>query len=60
VGTPTLRVFVNNVLDNHELFPSGYSYLYVTRDGTVDVPGGTPYYYPSATRNVLVLLDVTF
>jgi iron complex outermembrane receptor protein len=59
-GAPTLRVFVNNVLDNHELFPSGYSYLYVTREGVRDVPGGTAYYYPSATRNVLVVLDVTF
>jgi iron complex outermembrane receptor protein len=59
-GTPTLRVFVNNVLDDHQLFPSGYSYLYLTRDGTSDEAGGTAYYYPFATRNVLVVLDVTF
>jgi hypothetical protein len=48
------------VLDNDRLFPSGYSYLYLTRDGPAALPGGTAYYYPSATRGVLVTLDVVF
>jgi iron complex outermembrane receptor protein len=60
LGTPVLRVFLNNLLDDDRLFPSGYSYLYLTRQDMRDEPGGTAYYYPSATRSVLVVLDVAF
>ena len=57
-GKPRLSVRVNNLLDNRRVFPSGYSYLYVTRDAGQDTPGGIPYYYASATRSVSVTLDL--
>jgi iron complex outermembrane receptor protein len=47
---------INNVLNNDEIRPSGYSYLYM--DG--EELSGIAYYYPQATRNAVVLLDVTF
>jgi len=57
-GQPGLRVQVLNVLDNRRIWPSGYSYLFYTRDGAGTLaPGGTAYYYPQATRSVLVSLD---
>ncbi|HET7435614.1 MAG TPA: TonB-dependent receptor [Thermoanaerobaculia bacterium] len=49
-----LSLQVNNLLDNDRIRPSGYSYLYYS--GTV--LNGTSYYYPHATRNFTVLLDV--
>ena len=58
-GAPVLRVLVSNALDSHDQFPSGYSYLYLTREAPGrDVPGGVAYYYPLATRSVLVTLDL--
>jgi len=58
-GSPVLRVRVTNVLDSRNQFPSGYSYLYYTQDGPGSLlPGGTAYYYPLATRAVVVTLDV--
>ena len=51
-----LTLQVNNVLDNDEIRPSGYSYLYFTGEEL----GGTAYYYPHATRNAVVLVDLTF
>jgi outer membrane receptor for ferrienterochelin and colicin len=58
-GQPHLRVRVNNVLDNHRIYLSGYSYLYLTRDAQGgESLGGTPYYYPLATRSVIVALDL--
>lgn len=47
---------VNNALNNDEIRPSGYSYLYFTGEDL----GGTAYYYPHATRNAVVLVDFTF
>lgn len=47
---------VNNVLDSDEIRPSGYSYLYFTGEEL----SGTAYYYPHATRNAVVLVDLTF
>ena len=47
---------VNNVLNNDEIRPSGYSYLYYSGDELA----GTAYYYPHATRNAVVLLDLGF
>ena len=55
----TLRVFGTNLLDNHRIYPAGYSYLFVTREsGGGDRPGGVPYFYPQATRMAVVLLDL--
>jgi iron complex outermembrane receptor protein len=50
----SLRVQVNNVLNNKRVFPSGYSYLFLTPARTID---GTAYYYPQATRNATVMVD---
>jgi iron complex outermembrane recepter protein len=61
VGQPRLRVQVTNVLDNHRIFASGYSYLYFTRAaGGALTLTGTPYYYPLATRAMFVGLDLKF
>jgi iron complex outermembrane receptor protein len=58
-GQPRLRVRVNNVLDNHRIYLSGYSYLFLTQDGAGgESLGGTAYYYPLATRGVFVALDL--
>ncbi|MFI5197748.1 MAG: TonB-dependent receptor [Thermoanaerobaculia bacterium] len=57
-GKPRLSVRVNNLLDNRRIFPSGYSYLYVTRDSGQDTAAGIPYYYAAATRSVSVTLDL--
>jgi len=58
IGRPTLTLFVNNVLDNDRIYASGYSWQYFIEDSS----GGRtlddiPYYYPNATRNVMVTLD---
>jgi len=45
-----------DALDNDRVYPSGYSYRY-DFDG---VPTGTAYYYPQATRNAVMLMDVAF
>lgn len=58
VGKPRLSVRVNNLLDNRRVFPSGYSYAYVTRDAGQDQISGIPYYYPAATRSFFVTLDL--
>ncbi|HSK10197.1 MAG TPA: TonB-dependent receptor [Vicinamibacterales bacterium] len=58
-GQPRLRVHVENVLDNRDIYPSGYSYLYLLRDaagGSTTV--GVPYFYPQATRSVFVGIEV--
>jgi iron complex outermembrane receptor protein len=47
---------VNNVFDNDHIRPSGYSYLYYSGEELT----GTAYYYPQATRNAVVLLDLGF
>jgi iron complex outermembrane receptor protein len=57
-GRPTITVYVNNVLDDDEQYPSGYSYQFFTRDeGGNDALTGIPYYYPLASRNIVVTLD---
>ena len=44
----------NNLLNSKRIFPSGYSYLFLTPSGGVD---GIRYFYPQATRNFVVTLD---
>lgn len=59
VGAPKLTVQMNNILNNKRIYPSGYSWNYIMRDenGGESI-SGIPYYYPQATRNVVVMLDV--
>jgi iron complex outermembrane receptor protein len=60
-GEPRIRVQATNLLNNHHLWVSGYSYLYFDRDAAgQDTLEGTRYYYPLATRSVFVTLDVRF
>jgi iron complex outermembrane receptor protein len=60
-GEPRIRVQATNLLNDHRLWPSGYSYLFFTRDAAGrDTLDGTRYYYPLATRSVYVTLDVRF
>lgn len=55
---PTARLNVVNVLDEDEIWPSGYSYPYIVND---DLGGqvieGINYYYPMSTRSVSLTLD---
>jgi iron complex outermembrane recepter protein len=58
-GKPALRAQVTNVLNNRHAYPSGYSYRYFTeRAGGLEA-GGQSYYYPLATRSLLVMLDLS-
>ena len=50
----SIRVQVNNLLNNKRVFPSGYSYLFLTPQRTIE---GVSYYYPQATRNASVMVD---
>jgi iron complex outermembrane receptor protein len=59
-GEPRVRAQVTNLLDNRRIWPSGYSYLFFTRDAGQDTLSGTSYYYPQATRSVYVTLDLRF
>jgi len=57
-GAPALRIQLNNVLNNDRIYPSGYSYVFLQRDERSQLEEqGIPYFYPSATRNVLVSLE---
>lgn len=57
-GGPRLNVFVNNLFSNDDQLPSGYSYQYISRDSTGrDSFEGTPFFYPLATRNIIVSVD---
>jgi len=49
-----LRVQINNLLNDKRVFPSGYSYLFLTPQRTIE---GISYYYPQATRNASVMVD---
>lgn len=56
---PTLRIRVDNLLNDARLYPSGYSYQYLLGGGpgagTLD---GIRYFYPLATRSVTVMFDL--
>jgi iron complex outermembrane receptor protein len=59
-GDPRIRVQATNLLGDERIWPSGYSYLYFTRDAGQDTLSGTSYYYPQATRSVYVTLGLRF
>ena len=59
--SPHLRIQADNLLDNRAMFPNGYSYLYFTQDNAGRLaPGGIRYFYPLATRSIVVMLDLKF
>jgi len=53
-GKPRLRVRVDNVLGERQLYPSGYSYQYIVEGAG---RSGTPYFYPQALRSAFIALD---
>ena len=58
---PRLRLFINNLLNNADQFPSGYSYQFINRAGNgADTLDGIPFYYPLATINLVVMLELGF
>lgn len=60
-GAPELRLQANNLLDEKNLWPSGYSYPYLVRHGIEgDELTGIPYYYPLAGRHFFAGLELRF
>jgi len=60
-AAPRLRVQATNLLDSRRMFASGYSYRYFVVDGGGAMQAaGARYYYPLATRSVVVMLDLRF
>ena len=58
-ANPRLTLFVNNLLDNLDLYPSGYSYQFLVRDATGrSALDGIPFYYPLAERNAVLTLEL--
>ena len=56
-GKPSIELFVNNLLDSEDLYPSGYSYQFLTREASgATTLDGIRYFYPLATRNAVVSL----
>lgn len=48
----------NNILDNRRVFGNGYDYVYLSRQRSgAETLTGTSYYFPQATRNLIVMLD---
>ena len=59
-GSPRITLFVNNLLDRNDQFPSGYSYQFLVTDEGQRSLDGIPFYYPLATRNAVVSLELDF
>ena len=60
-GDTRLRVQGVNLLNERRAWPGGYSYQYFVRDAAGgEMPAGTSYYYPLATRSVYVTAEVRF
>jgi len=60
-GGPRLNFFVNNLFSDEDQLPSGYSYQFINRGaGAQESLDGIPFYYPLATRNIVVSIDFDF
>jgi iron complex outermembrane receptor protein len=58
-ASPKITLFVDNLLDSSEQYPSGYSYQFLNRDGMGRASlDGIPFYYPAATRNAVISLEL--
>lgn len=58
-ANPRITLFVNNLLDNLDLLPSGYSYQFLMQDPAGQtVLDGIPFYYPLASRNAVLSLEL--
>ncbi len=56
-GSTRLSLQANNLLNNKRVFPSGYAYVFLTRERNQDTMSGTSNLFPQATRNFVVMLD---
>jgi len=57
-GHPRLTLQLNNLTNNRTVYPSGYSYPFITRDNAGgEAVSGIPYYYPQAGRHAVLMLD---
>ncbi len=58
-ASPRITLFVDNLLDSAEQYPGGYSYQFLNRDGAGGASlDGIPFYYPAATRNAVISLEL--
>ena len=58
-ANPRLTLFINNLFDNLGQFPSGYSYQFLVQDPTGRATlDGIPFYYPLASRNAVLSLEL--
>jgi iron complex outermembrane receptor protein len=56
-ANPRITLFINNLFDSDEQYPSGYSYQFINRSSAgQDTLDGIPFYYPLATRNAVLTL----
>ena len=56
---PRLTLFINNLFDSEDPYPSGYSYQFINQDSTGEQTlDGISYYYPLATRNAVLTLEL--
>jgi len=60
-GKPRLTFYANNLLDDLEQYPGGYSYQFIVRDASgLETIDGIPFYYPLAGRNLMAKLEFNF
>jgi len=58
-ANPRITLFINNLFDSDEQYPSGYSYQFINRSSAgQDTLDGIPFYYPLATRNAVLTLEL--
>jgi iron complex outermembrane receptor protein len=58
---PRLTIYANNLLDDLEQYPSGYSYQFIVRGsaGSESIDG-IPFFYPLAGRTIMAKLEFNF
>ncbi len=58
-ASPRLTLYVNNILDDLDQYPSGYSYQFLVEGATgPSTLDGVSYYYPLASRNAVLTLEI--
>ncbi len=58
-GRARMSLHVDNIFDEVDHYPSGYSYLFLNRsESGVSEVAGIPYYYPLAGRSISVTVDL--
>ncbi len=58
-ANPRITLFINNLFDNDDQYPSGYSYQFINQGSTgQQTLDSIPFYYPLATRNAVLTLEL--